>query len=677
MQLFLWIIAITLSFGAAFWVYRADLRRAVPYPWLTALLRGLVLLCTFLLLLAPAISINKNETEKPVIVFLQDNSSSIPLSLKGDTTAYKQQAQQLIEKLSRQYKVIQWGFGNTIQRDTLFTYAQQATDIAQALSVAADFYGAQNLGAVILATDGRFNQGVNPQFTDIPMKGSMYAIALGDSLVQKDIRIAAIYANKTVALHSQFEIRADILAQMCNGYNNNISIREAGAGEAASIPVNIATDRYDKTVSFTMVANRAGMHHYIIEVPSADGEQNTVNNRKDVFIEIVEEQKNILIAAAAPHPDVNAIHEALNGLEGYKVTVRTADNLPPDFSDYQVIILHDLPSSANLLRQLSGLKKPVWYIVGGGSNNNALNQLQQTVKLNVNPFNLQNIFATYNGAFNMFTLPPNINAVMDKMPPLAMPAGTAQAGPAATVLLSAKGNASLPLWTLQQAGTSAAVLLGEGLWRWRLFEYRYFNTHNTIDELIRQTVSFLAVNVNEHPFRVSLPKYIWSDQEPVTMNAYLLNANNDQVNTPDVTIFITDSAGSKQSYTFERSGNAYKLNIGLRAPGTYRYQAATNDNGKTYSAAGSFIVQHLPLEMMETGADYPLLHALANKYNGRLVSYKQTASIYDSILNNENLKPVIQTHTETIPLVEWKWYFILLLLFAAAEWLLRKYWMAQ
>ena len=85
----------------------------------------------------------------------------------------------------------------------------------------------------------------------------------------------------------------------------------------------------------------------------------------------------------------------------------------------------------------------------------------------------------------------------------------------------------------------------------------------------------------------------------------------------------------------------------------------------------------MPLELMETGADYPLLHAIARKNSGVLVPYENIASLYDSIKNNQDIRPVIQTTTETIPLVDWKWYFFLILTFAVTEWLLRKYWLAQ
>jgi hypothetical protein len=679
MQWFLWIIAIVLAAAAGYWVYRADVRRSVPYPWLTALLRGIVALLTLLLLLAPVISITKNETQKPIVLFLQDDSRSVAVALGKDSVAYRKKAEALLDKLSSKYRVVKWGFGNTVQPDSLFDYKQQATDIASALARAQEYYGTQNLGAVILPSDGRFNRGVNPQFQQLALNSSVYTVAIGDSAAQKDIRIAQVYSNKTVSLNSQFEIRADIVAALCNGYSNNVQLTEAGSS-IGSAQVSVASDRYSRSVSFSVRADRPGLHHYVLNIPVADGEKNISNNRRDLFVEVVDQKKNILIAAAAPHPDINAIKEALSGLEGYKVTAKMQEELPSSFADYQVVILHQLPGMRSTLQQqLAAAKKPVWFIAGAQANVAALNEAQEAVRFSGQSV-ARDIYPGYNTAFSLFTLPANIQAVLDKMPPLSANTTNAELSPSAIALLNQRisgTNTKVPLWALQQGSVPSAITLGEGIWRWRLYEYRYFSNHNAVDELIRQTVSFLSINANDRPFQVELPKYIWSDQEAITLNAYLLNPANEQVNTPEAKISISDSAGKKYNYSFERSGSAYKINIGILAGGSYSYTAQTSYNGKTYTASGSFVVESMPLELMETGADHALLYSLAQKYNGSMVPAANIAALFDSISNNQNIKPLIETNTETAPLVNWKWFFFLILLFAVAEWLLRKYWMAM
>lgn len=677
MQWLYWIITLIVAAGAGYWVFLADKKREVSYPWLTALLRGIVIFLTLLLVLAPVITITKNETQKPVVLFLQDNSGSIGHALGADSAAYRKNAEDLLSKLSADYKVVRWGFGNSIQNDSIFRFRQTATDISAAMARAQEFYGTQNMGALILASDGRFNEGTNPIYQQLSLNSTVYTLGIGDSAVQKDLRIARVFANKTVSLNSQFEIRADIVASLCKGYSNNAVLSEQGNSKSTN-PISINTDRYDRSISFTLKAETAGLHHYVVSIPMADGEQNAANNRKDIFVEVVEEKKNILLVAAAPHPDINAIKEALSGMERYKLTIAMQDDMP-SVKGYDAIILHQVPATNDhILQELKTVKKPVWYILGARTNPGMLNQLHPPVTLTVNPLNLRDILPVFNPAFSVFTLPQNVQAVMDKMPPLSVPAGNIQVHANVSVLFTQRNNQpeQMPLWVFQQGATPTSILMGEGIWRWRIYEYRHFNNHTVIDECIRQTISFLTAN-NEKPFRVELPKYVWNDQEAISLNAYLLNPNNEQVNTADIQFSITDSTGQKQDFSFERSGNAYRLNIGIWAGGTYKYNAQTNYNGKNYTISGTFVVESMPLEFMETGADYALLYGLAKKYNGSFLPATSIGSLYDSITKNKQIKPVIQTTVDTVPLVDWKWYFFLILAFAIAEWLLRKYWLAQ
>lgn len=676
MQWILIIIALLIAAGAGYWMYRVDSKRAVPYPWLTAALRGLVILLVLLLLFAPAITITKNETKKPIVLFLQDNSHSVGLALGNDSAQYREQLNELQDKLNDDYRVVNWGFGKEVVTDSIYRYDQEATDISAALSRAQEFYGTQNLGTVVLASDGRFNQGSNPNYQQLSINAPVYTVGIGDSSRQKDLKVAKVYANKNVSLNSQFEIRADVIADLCRGYNGSIRLTEGNA-LLATQSINISGDSYDRAVSFTIRANKTGMHHYTISLPAADGEVNTSNNRKDVFIEVTDERKEILIAAYAPHPDVQAIRTALSGLDRYNISVRTRDNLPSDLAKYDILILHQLPKYGTMfLQDVKNSNKPTWYILGSRTEPNAMSQLDKPAAVNVQPGMLTNQQAIYDPSFNAFTLPKEIQSVIDRMPPLAVPQGSIQPIGGAQALFRSKGGA-LPLWLFRQGKTPTVLTAGEGVWRWRMYEYKNFGTQNTMDECIRQTVSFLTVNTNEKPFRVALAKYIWSDQEPISMNAYLLNANNEQVNDPEVQLTISDSNGNKQDYSFERSGNAYRINIGIRSGGNYSYNAKVTYNGKTYTESGSFLVETMPLELMETGADYPLLYNLAQKYNGGFVPMQQVSSVYDSIKNNARIKPVIQTNIETVPFIDRKWFFFLILIVAAVEWLLRKYWLAQ
>ena len=124
----------------------------------------------------------------------------------------------------------------------------------------------------------------------------------------------------------------------------------------------------------------------------------------------------------------------------------------------------------------------------------------------------------------------------------------------------------------------------------------------------------------------------------------------------------------------KKSGNSYRLNVGLLAPGSYAYKGGTQYNGKPYTSEGVFLVESVPLEALRTNADFEMMYQLAEKTGGDFFTIANMDHITDSIRNNEGIRPVIHTVETSQPLIDRKWLFLVILLIASAEWLLRKLW---
>ena len=681
MQWILWTAAIALSVGAGYWVYRADRKKDLPFTWLGAVLRALIVFLLFILLIAPELSFKRNETKKPIVLFLQDNSSSIKNALGTDTAAYIKHINELKQQLAKDYTIVSWGFGATAEANDTLHFNKPSTNIAGALSEAQEYFSNRNLGAIILASDGRYNEGANPLYQQLSLPCSLYSIAIGDSSAEKDLKIGQTYYNKTVSLKSEFEIRADLLARLCKGTDGDIELKE-GNKIVGKLPLHIGNDAFDRTVSFWLHAEEKGLHHYTLQLPIAAGEKNSSNNQREIYVEVSEEKKKVLIVFAAPHPDVNAVKEALSESGNYTVTLCAKDNIPANLQEYSVLILHGLPSLGSNLKKIEEAHKPVWYMVSKTTDGNQLNQVANPGgHLDANLLlNWHDVSVELNNNFTLFSIPRQLRAVIDKMPPMYCPGSLINIRPDIFVLLNYRGYANtndMPVWMMERGSLPKAMLLAEGLWRWRLYEYKNFNSHEVIDELIRQTVAYLAANANDKPFRVIMQKNVWSDQERVTMDAILVNANNEAVNDAEASLTISDSAGHKQNFVFERSGTGYKLNIGILGAGTYSYTATAKKTDKSYTVQCSFAIANVPLEMMETGADYALLSGLAKKYKGALIPAAHLQALSDSLKHNNDIKPIIETINESISVIDKKWIFFLILLIALGDWLLRKYYMAQ
>jgi len=670
MDLLYWVLCVLIGLLPAVLVYRRDRKRNVPLQWLPALLRFFTCFLTAALLLAPALPATRTEEEKPLLIWLQDNSASMRTALGKDSAAYRNEARQLWDQWKDDYTLIPFTFGSSTGRDSLFTYRDRSTDMAQALQSVTEQYQDQNIGAIILAGDGVFNEGLDPLYAPLGSAVPVYTIGIGDTAQPRDIGISRVYANKTVAWNSSFELIVDVRAEKLAGLSTGLSLMHNGRNEAQA-SVRVDKDRFTAVLRFEVKATEKGFQRYTVVVPPVEGEPNTLNNRTDFYVEVVDEEVRILILAQAPHPDIAAIRAALESVPQYKVDVRIGGGLPADPGSFHLLIAHQLPASA----PLAALQVPRWYIVGRQTSLPLLNRQQQLVAINGGG-NPNDVLPMLNSSFSYFTLPANIKEVLAKLPPLQAPYGNYQAAPDGQVLMRQQiGSVATdyPLWIFRHGPVPEAVLCAEGLWRWRLYEFKNTGRHEVVDELIRQTVSLLQEKKDKRPFRVFMDKYIFSDNEPVNLYAELRNANGELVNTADVKLLLSDSAGKSLSYTMEKSGSSYRLNAGLLAPGHYRYKGSASYNGKAYTAEGAFIVESVPLEQLRTYADFELLSKLAANTGGRFFTRKNMAALTDSLRQSDTVKPVLHTEKTYTELISHKWLFFLIFLLAAAEWLLRKY----
>jgi hypothetical protein len=91
--------------------------------------------------------------------------------------------------------------------------------------------------------------------------------------------------------------------------------------------ISIANDAYLRTIDLTLDASEIGIQKYTIELSSISNEVTLINNRKDLFIDVLDSREKVLIVAHAPHPDLNALRDAIESVDNYKVDVVLAKDI--------------------------------------------------------------------------------------------------------------------------------------------------------------------------------------------------------------------------------------------------------------------------------------------------------------------------------------------------------------
>ena len=682
------IFCVLLGLGYALLLYYRDttFRDQAPglHRWLGAL-RFLTVTILSALLLSPLLKSLLTETRKPVIVLAQDQSESIAADLKdASLEQYKQNWQALRDALADNYEVHELAFGDNVREGVNFGFTDKVTNISELLRGIYDLYGGQNLGAVVVASDGIYNEGSNPVYSEAQLSAPVYTVALGDTTPKKDLLVKRVFNNKIAYLGDKFTIQIDVAATNCGGQQTVLNIGKMDGDQLRplqNIPVTVSGNDFFTTKEVTIEADQPGVAQYRISVAKLPGEASEANNRKDIFIDVLDARQKILLLANSPHPDLTAIRQTLEVNKNYQVSVAYANEPGLDVAKFDFVILHNLPSPGNdltgVLRVMDEKRIPRLFIAGMQTSYPALAREQGLVSIQSDGRQSDDVQGKVSPQFAAFNLDARISEELPRFNPVTSAFGNFSATPQAQVLLwkrIGKIDTEQPLLALGETnGVKTGVFLGEGLWRWRLFDYLQHENHEIFDELVGKTVQYLSLKEDKRKFRVNLDKNIFNENEPVTFGAELYNDNYELTNDPDVSMSIRNREGKEFTYTFNKLGKAYSLNAGILPVGAYTFKAATTFNGQNLTFEGKFNVQPIQLELFETTANHGVLRQLSARYGGETVLPAVLTTLAEKIKANQTVKPVIYQTTKTNPLINLKWIFALLAFLLAGEWFLRRY----
>jgi hypothetical protein len=610
--------------GYAYFSYAKDksFEGILPvWVYLMSALRFLVVFGLAFLLLEPLMISEDSKVEKPVIIFAQDNSQSILANNDSLSyqTSYPDYVKELISELSQKYEVKPVSFGNEISSELTFDYASKQTDISLLLDELYNQYYGRNVGAVILASDGIFNKGKHPLYGSKMLEGTpYYTIALGDTALRKDLVLENVLHNKIAFLGNDFPIVALIKGNYFSGKEVKLNLYKNNVLIATKSEV-LSGDFDQKEVSFQVNASSSGKHKYSIQITPDEAEFTTLNNKRDIFIEVLDNKQKILVLAAAPHPDLNALKMAIEKNINYEVTIALSNSFKGDIKGYSLVIAHQVPSQISddlkHILQINDAAIPVLFMLGEQSSLAAFNNLKKGITL-IGPKGTTDVKGSLNNGFTGFTVEQELQTAMNDFPPLQIPFASDYKilGSTQIVVYQKIGNTvtNYPILLFSEVNSAkTGVWLGEGLWRWRMQNYIKQNSTDLFDQLISKVIQYVVQKEDKSKFRVTVLPAVFEDEQ-IVFQAELYNDIFELINEPDVQVVITDEKGEElPAKLFTRAGNSYRLDAGKFMPGIYSYQAFTSLNKVNYEVKGEFVVKPLTLNLLDVVANHSLLYSLA------------------------------------------------------------------
>lgn len=677
---FLWLlISLITGLTYAYVFYRKPTNWSGRLRKALFVLRALAVTILMFLLLAPLVKQINKTIEKPIILLAQDNSASIALAKpkKFDLNRYAVQLKLLAQKLGADYEVQSFSFSDELKKGLDFKCNGKLTDIAAVFRTANNQLANRNIGAVILASDGIYNRGANPQYEHKDLKAPIYTIALGDTIAKRDLLIANINYNKLVYVGNQFQIEVLVEAYQAKGQTTKLTVSDY-SGTVLTQSVVINSNEFRTIIPLILQAGRKGIQRYTVSLSPLDQELSLANNTQTIFIEALDGKENVLIIAGSPHPDLSALKASIDINKNYEAKIVLADQLSDEaITKASLVVLYQLPSVSNaaqdILKRISA--KPLFFILGGQSSASGFSAVQNLLTITSSGA-LQEAIAKVQSDFYAFTLSEATKAKLQNFAPLRTPFGNYTLKGAAQVALSqqiGKIVTQMPLLVFGNDGArKIGVLAGEGIWRYRLEEFQESASHEALDELIAKVVQYLSSKDDKRKFRVYPGKNDFDESEHVMINAELYNDAYELINDSEVNINLKEIGGKSYSYLFSKSGNAYTLDAGNLPSGEYTYEAKAKLGGKTYAANGRFVISQQQVEFQQTIANHQLLYNLSQQSGGKMIYPDQLDQIPALIKGNENVKTIVYEDRQYQELINSKWICLLILLLLSAEWILRK-----
>jgi len=674
-----WFVLICLIVGAltAYLLYKPSGPWGKQVNYVLTAVRFLLVSLLCFLLVGPIIKHLKNRVEQPQIVVALDNSQSLAEVMDSvQQVNLIDQVTDLVQALQSSNFEVQLRTLTEDEQDAI-KFDQPSTPLNSFLGKIQSDYEGKNLKSVVLVSDGIYNQGLSPVYA--PYKFPVHTVGLGDTIPQKDIQLKAILYNKIAYQGNQFILRADILNEGFIDTPLEVVLSESGRVLQRK-NIRVSNSPQLLQLDFTVEAQSKGLKDYLISVNGVEGEFTLSNNQRHAYIDVIEGQRKILLAARGPHPDIKAIKSTLDNNQNYQTDLYIPGISNPELDTYDLIILHQMTQQearqVSLIANLLSNGTPTWTIVGSKSNLprfNSENPLVEIVPIN---YQRDQVTAQVSGSFSKFQLSEPLKVMLANNNPVNVPFANYKLSAGAEVLLTQKvGNLATDnpmLMVMDDGDQKQAVLIGEGIWQWRLQDYDRNQSFTLFDELVSKLVQYLSSNQEKSRFRLYPINSEFQVNEPVILQSEVYNEIYEEVYGNNIDLSITDGTGQSQAYNFTTSEGNTQYRINDLPSGVYSFRASTEIDGKSFNSRGQFSVTDLQLESLDLTADHQMLKELAAKTDGQFFNQAQWTQL-QSLLAADPAQGVIYSEEAFMPLIRWPWVLVLLLVLVSIEWFIRKY----
>ncbi len=630
--------------------------------------RFVTVFSVLLLLINPIISNKTLEIVKTPLVIAVDNSSSIS-NLKATKTTTD-----LFEKLTsnadlkEKFDIQTYRFDSDFESSDNFDFKGSQTNI-DAVAKNSKSINKNVVFPKVLITDGNQTSGNDFVFSFDP-KNKVYPIAVGDTTTYLDLRVSQLNVNKYAFHKNKFPVEIFLNYSGTKAITSNFSISQ-GNSVLNSQVVSFSPSKKSVVISALLPADKVGLQVYKASISSKEKEKNTYNNSYNFAVEVIDQRTEIALISSFNHPDLGALKRAIESNAQRKVTLLKPKEIN-DLSKYNIVILYQPTIEfKSFFEKNTDLGLNTFIITGTKTDFNYLNQQQKDLVFKMSSQS-ENYIAEYQDNFNLFALE---DIGFSQFPPLENSFGIITTAANVNVLLGSSIrniNTNSPLLAFSEnQGKRTAYLLGENSWKWRLQSHVDTKSYEKYDTFIDKTIQYLASNASKKSLVVNHDGF-YNSGDAIEISAQYFNKNYEFDDKANLNITVVNrKTKANKSYDLLKSNTDFKVNLDGLQVGKYDFVVKELNSNSVYN--GYFEILDFDIEKQFVNPDLSKLTQLANQTKGQLLFPDKIDLLIKSLIENEEYKSVQKSIIKKIPLIDWVWLLIILVLSLASEWFLRKY----
>lgn len=663
----LWItLFIAIASVVSFYQYFYKVKNKSKVHLFLALLRFAVYFGILLLLINPKITKVDYEVQKIPLALVVDNSSSISY-LKADETA-----RQIFEKLNTnkdlkdKFEVQSYRFDSEFETDAAFTFKGTQTNIEQVAENLKNIHKNKRF-PIVLLSDGNQTVG-NDYVYGFPSKTNVFPVILGDTTTFLDLKINQINVNKYAFHKNKFPVEVFLSYSGTQNATANFNVKQ---GNSTVFQQDISFGPNKKTVILNLLlpANSVGLQLYQANVSSKLQEKNTYNNSKKFAVEVIDQKSEVAIISSINHPDISALKRSIEQNSQRNVTL-----LQPNVSDltkYNVLILYQ-PNATfkGVFDANNNLQLPIWIITGTQTDYAFLNQKQKDLVFKMSSQS-EEFTATFETNFNLFATD---NIGFESFPPLNNLYGTVTVNSATNTLLGSKIraiDAGSPLLSFSNQSPRTAYLMGENIWRWRMQTNIKKESFEPFDIFVDKIVQYLATTSSRKALVVEHESF-YNAGDALIISAQYFNKNYEFDEKARLTIAVKNTqTNATKNYDLLKNSNSFSVDLAGLAAGKYSFIVKELNSNTTYSS--TFELLDFDIEQQFVNPNVVQLSQLATQTAGTAFMPDQLETLIESLKNNPDYTAVEKEITTKEPLIDNILVLILMVIFLAVEWFVRKY----